>query len=481
MTSTFLDRNKKKSSLAALLLLLRQRKLAVLLLLLVVGATTLFVTPSSYWSDMPGGSRMAASVAWLAQKMGVDVSRWGFTGRGPISFRELISAFGSARTSRRVGWGPFFTQPAPDKAAAGAGSVGYVKGEDLGGPNSGRGADGKTGGAAGSSGPFQQILDPNQKDKGDEGLALSEADLGGQRESFVKQAFAGGFFNGLLNTAGDASGLSGGAYAGKGFFSGSVGAATGGPGGSARSGLQSVPIAAIPSSRVQAGAGGHISSAFAQSIDARSMAGVAKASELGSNSTYTKLAQANGQAQLSIAPNCSAPNCPSEFAASQTGAVYDGNATNGGGTGIITATPVDGTSSPNIPNSGIAQNYVNQANQMSQDAATCQALDNQYGPQEDALNSQMQSLSTQFQSAGCGSGGCSQSKLNYCNGIASQLRSTCGQYMTMRCNQTKACPLTAADAATTCSSECQQVGNGVTAQTAGDVGNSDGVGAQTAQ
>jgi len=466
MTSNFLERNKKKSLLAALLLFLRQRKMLALLLLLVIGATTVFLTPSSFLVDLPGGSRAAAGIAWLAARMGVDVSRWGLA-PGRISFNDLLASFQSARSgSRRSGWGAFFKvserAKAAAAAAAGDGSVAFVRGSmsELGRAGAGNGAGGSNG-----AGQIQAIVDPTQAAKDDAGVTLSESDITGQRESLVKNAFAGGFFNGLVAGAGDANALSGGAYAGRGFFSGSAGTVSSGPGAIARSGLQNLPTVGNPAGSNANGMTGRISGRFAQQMDARAAQGVAGASSLGTGRAYTQLAQGNGQAQISEAPNCVAPNCPGEYAATNTGAIYDGNAVNSASqNGIIMATPLDGVTTPNIPNTGIAQGYINSANQMNQDAQTCQNLDNQYGPQEDALNAQMQTLSQQFQAAGCGSGGCSQSKINYCQGLGNQMQSTCGQYMAVRCQHTKACPLTANDAATTCTSECQQIGNGVNAQ-----------------
>lgn len=483
MTNKFLERNKRKSLLAALLLFLRERKMLALLLLLVIGASTIFVSPSAYWGDIPGGSRMEAGVAWLASRLGVDVRRWGLMS-GNARFGDLLAAFQSARAGgKRAGWGPFFTAPNDDdgKAGVGAGSLAYVKGSqaDLGaGGRSGNGA------GAGSSGPFQGIVDPAQAARDGDALTLGPGDVGGQREGFVKAAFAGGFFSGLMGGGASGTGadaLSGGAYAGRGFFSGSVGAVSGN---AAQAGLTNLPTATSPGGAAISGVGGRISGRFARELQAHESQGLAGVSSLGAGRAYTQLAQGNAQAQISVTPNCGA-NCPGEFAAANTGAIYDGNAVNNPATnGLVTGTPMDPGGSPNLPNSGLAQTYLNNAQQMNQDAQTCQALDAQYGPQEDGLNAQMQTQSQQFAAASCGSGGCSKSKLNYCNGLASQMRSTCRQYMSVRCQHTRACPLTAADSATTCNDECNQIGNGVTAQQVNvsqdQSGNADGQGVQSA-
>jgi|GEM_PF-1779136 len=484
MATTFLERNKKKSALAALLLFLRQRKMLALLLLLMIGASTLFLTPSSFLVDLPGGARMAAGMAWIASRMGIDVTRWGLAGAGRISFGDLLAEFSNARNSRRgPGWGPFFRGEDKDKAASGAGSLDYVKGSrsDL----ADAGAKGASGaGTDGGSGPIQSVVDPDQAAKDGAGVVVGPNDLGGQREGFVKAAFAGGFFNGLVGGAGDgANALSGGAYAGHGFFSGSVGVAANGATTAANRGLQGAPTVATPPGQTTGGVTGRVSARFAQAMQAREIQGAAGALVVSNGRAYTQLAQGNAQAQLATA-DCGT-NCPGEFAATNTGAIYDGNSVNNATTnGVVTAAPVDGITTPNMPNSGQAAGLIQNANSMDQEAQTCQALDAQYGPEEDSLNSQMQSLSTQFSSAGCGSGGCSQSKFNYCNGLGNQMKSTCSQYMSVRCQHTRACPLTAANSANVCTNSCQQGGNGISSSAPdviqGDTsGNTDGQGASS--
>ncbi|NNN05416.1 MAG: hypothetical protein HKL90_05910 [Elusimicrobia bacterium] len=487
MTNKFLERNKKKSLLAALLLFLREHKVLALLLLLLIGASTVFVSPSAFWGDIPGGSRMEAGIAWLASRMGVDVRRWGLAS-GNARFGDLLAAFESARAGgKRAGWGPFFAASGDGKSDYGAGSLAYVKGSraDLGegGDRSGTGAGSNSGSAAGGTGPFKGIVDPAQAAKDGDALTLGPGDVGDRREGFVKAAFAGGFFSGLMGGAGGtgADALSGGAYAGRGFFSGSVGAVSGS---AAQAGLANLPTASSPGGAAVSGVGGRISGRFARELQAHESQGMAGASSLGAGRAYTQLAQGNAQAQISVTPNCGA-GCPSEFAAANTGAIYDGNAVNNPATnGLVTGTPMDPGGSPNLPSSGLGQTYLQNAQQMNQDAQTCKALDAQYGPQEDNLNAQMQDQSQQFAAASCGSGGCSKSKLNYCNALASQMRATCGQYMSVRCQHSRACPLTAADSASTCNDECNQIGNGISAQKVNvsqdQSGNADGQGVQSA-
>lgn len=455
MSQTFLDRNKKKSLLAALLLFLRERKILVLLLLLVLIASTVFLGPSSFITGLPGGARFAASVAWIAGRMGVDVSKWGLANGGRASYGDLVAAFAAAKAnaaggSGAVGWGAFFGR-AGGAGGAAPNSLDMVKGSraDLeGGAGSGKDGAGQT---------VKGILDPADAsaDKDGQGVALSDSDLGGQREGFAKSAFAGGFANGLLGAnGGGGSGdgaLSGGAFARRGFFSGSGGAAaSAGSKDLAKLGLEGVPSAGATRSKIQGAAKGSLSAMRSHAVEARGMRGAAAAG-LGGNRAFSQLAEGRGRAALGSAPNCVSPGCPGEFAATNTGAIYDGNSVGPMNTSILTAPEVDGIQSPNIPDTSIAQGYEDQANQMQADAQKCKDLDAQYGPQENALNAQMTAISDQFKSADCGGGGCSKSKANHCKDLGNQLKSKCNEYMNVRCEHTHACPLTAGQ---NCSNEC---------------------------
>ncbi len=486
MKSTFLDRNKKKSLLAALLLFLRERKVLVVLLLLVFIASTVFLSPSSWITGLPGGTRLAASVAWIAGKLGVDISQWGLAG-GKHSFNDLAAAFASAKANQgkgAIGWGAFFGR-ASGGTGDGQDSLGFVKGSkaDLGTAS----LSGKSGnGIAGALTPEEANADQNAN-----AVAINPNDVGGEREGWVKNAFAGGFVNGLFGSgpggpggagADGAAMLSGGAFASKGFFAGKGGAASE-SNSIAQNGLNGSNPISVPKSKIQGAAKGQLSYKQATALDARSMKGAAAASSLGGNRAFTQLAEGRGRAALAVTPNCAPPGCPGEFATTNTGAIYDGNRTSGSNTDLITAPQVDGIQTPNIPDTSMAQGYEDQANQMDADAKKCQALDSQYGPTETALNQQMNDISGQFKSAGCGSGGCSRSKANYCKGLGNQLKSVCNQYMNVRCTHTHACPLTANS---NCSNECQEGGNGGTGNAtsvhvnsdAGS-GNSDGSGMTT--
>ena len=476
MSDSFLERNKKKGLLAALLLFLRGRKTLVVLLLLMLTASMVFLSPSSWIARLPGGAQLQAGVAWLAQQVGVDVSDWGLGGRH--SFGDLSAFFANqkANAGKVAGWGAFLTRVDRDPHAIRGDSLDLVRGRlsDLQAPK-GAIKDEKRSTIAGVITPEQAGADPNA-----DAVAISPEDLGGERESWVKSAFAGGFMNGLLGGTGGGPGgsgtLSGGAYAGQGFFNGKGGATTT-SNALAHNGLSGVGGIAVPRSKIQGAAKGSLSAARSRALDLRAISGSAGASSLGGNRAFTQLAQGRGLAAMATAPNCTPPGCPGEYAATNTGIIYDGtNLDNPGG--IIIAPDVDGYQVPNIPGTGMAQQYADQAAQMERDARKCADLDAQYGPSETRYNQQMQSISDQFASAGCGSGGCSRSKARYCRGLGDQLKATCNQYMTVRCAHTHACPLTAT---ANCSNECDAGGNGTGAAESRTIesntdGNTDGSG-----
>jgi hypothetical protein len=350
-----------------------------------------------------------------------------------------------------VGWGAFFGRQGAAANGSVPNSLDMVQGHrsDL----DGAGAGGKGAGGLASNQTVRGVVDPDEAkaDKDGQGVALSDGDLGGEREGFVKSAFAGGFANGLLGGAGSGdAALSGGAYAGRGFFNGSGGAAGTRSVDLARSGLDGLQAAAVPRSKIQGAAQGRLSAMRSHAVEARGMRGAAAAG-LGGNRAFYQLAEGRGRAAIATTPNCTAPGCPGEFATSNTGAIYDGNSVGPTNTGILTAPEVDGIQSPNIPDTSLAQGYEDQANQMDADAKKCQELDQQYGPQENALNAQMTEISDQFKSADCGGGGCSKSKARHCQALGDQLKSKCNEYMNVRCEHSHACPLTANSV---CSNEC---------------------------
>lgn len=423
MPSTFLERNKKKGLLAALLLFLRRRKAASLSLLVMLLSSTLFVSPSYILLSVPGGTRLAAGVAWIAQQAGADASRWGPGFGERRSFHELMAAFRAAKeagSARAVGWGAFFARVGEGGAAAD--SLGMVKGsrKDL------EGMSGGVRSILGVLSPEEAKSNPDQ-----EGVALSEAELAGEREGFIKGAFAGGFLRGLLG--------------GSDF----IGAGSR-PGDRASGGLDATGKAAVPKTVIQRGAKGTLSSARASAMETRARNGAAAARSLGSKRAFTQLAEGRGRAAIATSPNCN-DDCPGEFAATNTGAVYDGNAVSGTGIDILTVPKLgDGF---DIPNADLAQDYQDDAEQMTEDAEKCKELDEEYGPEENRLNAEMEAISKQFEDMDCGSGGCSKSKAKKCKALGDDLKAKCSEYMGVRCEHTRKCPLTKNQ---NCSNECDQ-------------------------
>lgn len=421
MSPQFLERNKKKGLLAALLLFLRQRKALSLLLLVVMLASTIIVMPSYLLIDLPGGARLAAGVAWIAQKAGVDTSSWGLGGKR--SFGELIAAFRAAKTagaSRSVGWGTFFGR-APEAAAPN--SLDMVQGhrKDL-------ESMAVKPGDAGKAGTVKGILTPEdaKADRTGDGVAISEEDLTGQRQGFL-----GGVMKGLFGGGMSSDELSGGAFVSKGFFSGSSGAATR-ANDRAQAGLDSAGKVLVPKSRIVGGAAGQLSSMRAQQVDARAIAGGRAARSLGSHLALTQLAEGKGRATLAT-EECQPPSCPHEYAAAQTGAIYDGNTLDGVGVlGGNADTP------PSVPTDD--QGGGGDADKIAECGQKMQQCQEDKAPAMErlgALQTQLNGLYSQMGGAcgdPCSCGGC--------NSLKDQIRGICGgELATVLATMDKPCDL----------------------------------------
>lgn len=450
--STFLEKNKKKGALAALLLFIRTRKTVTALLLLVALASFVFVSPSNLILSFPGGARVAAGVAWMAGKIGVDTSKWGLAG-GKRDYGDLLAAFRAAKEGGgKAGWSAFMRGADADAArrAGGAtGSLGFVKGDakDL----EGGGSEGKLP----QPGSVAGVLNPDDaRNTADgEGVALSEEDLSGEREGLVKSAFAGGFGSGFGSGSGSGAGsgagsagggLSGGSFAGAGFFAGNKSAASGKLGDIVKGGLEDIKTQPGKGVAIKGGTEGRISRARASAINARTGRGLVRMHTISGQRAFVQLAAGRGRAAISVAPNCTpGSGCPGEFAATNTGAVYDGNTITGDRTDILTVPEIDGFDTPNVPDTGMADDYIAQAEKMDADAQKCRELDEQYGPQHLAFDQRQEALSKQFDSMGCGQGGCSKSKARRCQRLGDDMKQLCREAMTVRCKHVRECPLTA--------------------------------------
>ncbi|MDP3542194.1 MAG: hypothetical protein Q8T11_06940 [Elusimicrobiota bacterium] len=442
--STFLEKNKKKSALAALLLFIRTRKTVTALLLLVALASFLFISPSNLILRFPGGARVAAGVAWMAGKVGVDTSRWGLAG-GKRDYSDLLAAFRSAKEGGgKAGWAAFMRgadAEAIRRAAGSTGSLGFVKGnsKDLEAAGGGEANLPKPGAVKG-------VLNPEDaRNTADgEGVALSDEDLTGEGEGLVKSAFAGGFGGGSGAAGG---GLSGGSFAGANFFGNGKGAASGKLGDVVAGGLEGISAQPGKGVRIKGGAEGRLSKARASAIDTRANRGVAGTRTISGQRAFVQLASQRGRSAISVAPNCTpGTNCPGEFASVNTGAVYDGNAISGDRTDILTAPQIDGIDTPNLPDSGMADDYIRDAENMTRDAEKCREADDKYGPKELELSKRQEKLSNEFEALGCGQGmSCSKknkSKIKKCAAWGDQMQELCRESMAVRCDHIKACPLT---------------------------------------
>lgn len=346
--ATFIQRNKKKSALAALLLFIRTRKTVTALLLLLVLASLLFVSPSNFILHFPGGARVAAGVAWIAGKVGMDTSKWGLAG-GKRDYGDLLAAFRAAKTGgAAAGWSSFMRPGANGDGSAaggaGGGSLDFVKGsrKDL----ESKTASGET---LAKPGSVQGVLNADDaKDRGEgNAVALNPDEVGGEREGLVKSAFAGGFANGSSGFSGNGTGKGGvgtgvesgfgsnGAYAGKGFFGGKGGATSGTIGDTVKGGLGAV--AGAPKTTIAGGKSGRLSAANAAKAKTNLTQGMLASHTVPSQKAFIQLATGNGRAVLSVGNNCNADNnCPGEFAATNTGVIYDGGKISGDGTGLLT-------------------------------------------------------------------------------------------------------------------------------------------------
>lgn len=358
MASTFLERNKKKSLLALLLLFLRERKALSLLLLLVVMASM---------AVGPGG--------WLAAKFGFDTARWGF-GKGEGTLAALTRTLREvrARGAAGAGWSSFFGPGRASRSGPGAGSLDYVKG---------RRADLESGAST-----IQGVEEPSRRAGA---VALTEEDLGGEREGFVKSAFAGGFADGFLGRSG-AGALSGGAYAGRAFFSGDRRAEVPGSLDRERHVLDGAPLPATPSSRVGGAARGALSAIRAHIIDARARRGAALARRMGEQRGFAHLAEQHAFSRKA-AETCMGPGCPREVAATFTGVVYDGLHIRGANADILTATEL-GDVDTNVPNVDDLGDTIRDLDEWQQ---KCEDAQNEHGPVIQDLLAQYQPMAQEVQ------------------------------------------------------------------------------------
>lgn len=445
MSTKFFDRNKKKSLLGLLLLWVKENRTISALLLVAVLASFLFIVPSAMVMNLPGGTRLVAGIAWLASKVGVDTSKWGFFANGGAhSYDDFIAALRASKENgaKPAGWGAFFGKNAADANGRGGSSLDMVRGrrEDLEGgafPH-GKLPEGK--------GDVAGIMNPEDSKEGENGVSVDDALLAQQRGALVRDANAGGFAPGardLLGFAGRADGAmsaGAGAYAGKGLFGGGTGAGTR-AGDNIRNALATTDAPGTAKSRLQGATQGRLSQSRAAAMSARTQRGIAVNSAMSSHRAFAQLADGRGRAAIATTPNCVPPACPGEFATTNTGAVYDGNKVSGEGTDILNAPEVD-QGMPQIPDTSVAEGYMQDASQLEADAKKCRELDEQYRDSENAAMADMQHQSDVFEQMNCGSGGCSKSKAKRCQAQGDRIKAACRSYANIRNRHTNECPLT---------------------------------------
>lgn len=470
MSNDFLERNKKKGLLALLLLWLRRNPGLSALLLLVALSSFLFVAPAGMLIDLPGGTRLVAGIAWIASRIGVDTSKWGFFARGQRrSYDEFVALLRAAKEGgeRPAGWGPFFGQ-APGAGRGAGSSLDMVKGRrsDLEG-----GA--YPGGKLPQGKEVAGILNPEDAE-GEDAVNVDDLLARRRRGGLVRDAEAGGFVPGLRDLLGFAGrpdrygrfgpnsygggaigsggtgsgrgpgsgggpGSGSGPYAGSGLGGSGPGAGSR-PGDNVRSALETTDPGSAPRSSFRSATGGRLSAGRAADISARVQRGVSSIGSGGSRA-FAQLADGRGRAALATTPNCVPPGCPGEFQSYNTGAVYDGLRVSGGNTDLLSAPEIDGTM-PAMPDTSVAEGYMAEATQLEADAKKCRELDDYYTPLENAASAKMQQESDKFESMGCGSGGCSESKAKRCEKQGDRIKAACREYASIRNAHTNECPLT---------------------------------------
>ncbi len=444
MSTKFFDRNKKKGLLGLVFLWVKENRTFSALLLVVGLASFLFVAPSAMVLNLPGGTKAVAGIAWLASRLGVDTSKWGFLARGGSrSYDDFVAQLRAAKESgaRPAGWGAFFGKP-----AAGGSSLDMVKGRkhDLEG-------GGYPGGKLPQGKDVSGILTPEDSQNADQGVSIDDALLAQQRGGMVREANAGGFAPGakdLLGFAGRADlGVPGGAYAGKDMFGGGASAGKR-PGESLRSALETTDKINAPRARIQGASPGKLSQARASAMSARVQRGIGT-SAINTRRAFAQLADGRGMAAVATTPNCVPPGCPGEFATYNTGAIYDGLKVSGGNTDILSAPEID-HATPNVPSSNVADGYMQEGLEMEKDAKKCRDLDVEYRDRENAAMAKMQEESDTFERMGCsrfsGGGGCSKKTADLarrCGEQSKKITSACENYASIRNEHTNKCPLTA--------------------------------------
>ena len=386
--SEFFQRDKKRGALGTAL---RDRRvLAALLLTAGVVLSFVFIAPSD-------SIRGAAAPSGAAG-----------------SWSRLLASFSAVKRGQGLSWSAIFGR---GPAVAGPSSVDFVRGSaaEL--------------GLVASPGRVARtvrgILTPEDARRAGAGVALSEADLEGQRAAAAD----------LAQPA---------AYTGRGFFAGSQGAA-GHAGEELRSAFDGSDVPAAGAGRVRGVSPGRLPRAQGSRLSVEMRASM-DASLLASNAkSVTDLAQARDRASLSRAPDCTAVRgCTTEYAAANLGAVYDGNSVGGAAPSALSAPRVDGTSqlaAAEARGAGAAD----EAQRTQQDLQTCARADADYSAREKELSLALQQRIEQYHASGCPPVWASDKSRRRCEGQSAEVAVSCRLYNAAQCAHLSACPLTASE------------------------------------
>ncbi len=415
--SEFLKRNKKKGALAFLLLLFQRGKGLGPLLVLLLILSFMFVAPSGTLLHVPWldeiGKRLGLRSGLGSDQDSSDLAGFADGVRGgkgvPAGLGLIGGIFGLGRGANQYG----------------KSTVDMVKGgKELGGGESYVDGVAKSGKSVGG------VLRPEDSNKIENGVALSEDEmqggLGGQGD--LAKAMQGG--EGLKELR---ERLAGGTGASSSGFTPRA-ADRGSDMMRNAFGNSKLPNGLSPKGASGSQLGWKNSGRPSAAMGKSSLSGAA-----GSKSVMYQLAEGKAYSVAAAPPpgHCDPGACPSEFASNAGGAVFDGGRVKGD---ILTASEF-GDPGINVPDQSSIDTLVQQAQQSEQDAKKCEAAEEQYGPQERQHMEAIQNYSNQLNAMDCGSGGCSKSKYQACMAVGDKMRGECNQYNSVAALKAQACPL----------------------------------------
>lgn len=384
--SEFLERNKKRGALGTWL---RDRRvLAALLCLTAVSFVLVFVSRSNLLTGSAGGPGAAGS------------------------WSRLLASFNAVKRDQGFSWaailgrGPAATSPSSvDFVRGDAAEMGLVPG--------------------GAARTVRGILTPEDAKRAGRDVALGDEDLEGARAASAD----------LAQPA---------AFAGRGFFAGSQGAA-GRAGEQLRGALDGSDVPAAGAGGVRGVSPGRLPKAKGKQLSVGVLASMDRSLLDSSAKSVTDLVQARDRASISRAPDCTAANgCTTEFAASNLGAIYDGNQVKAASPAGLSTPRVDGTSQLSSAEARGAD-AADEADRILRDLQTCQRTDADYSAREHELSLALQARIEQYRALGCPLIWGSRKSRRRCDEKAVEVAVSCRLYNAAQCAHIEACPLTASE------------------------------------